>query len=105
LHGLVTAMTTRRKLAAVALAAGLAVPASLTAGAALAPAQAVPYKMPAGTWGGLCGKGAYSYHVRYERHGVALYERRHYVEFRNRWSGSRWECRTRYSYDYLLLVA
>lgn len=99
-------MSTRERLASIVLAAGLAVTGgTVTTLATAAPAAAVPYKTPVGTWGGLCGKGAYSYHVRYERHGVALYERRHYTEFRNRWSGSRWECRTRHSYDYLLSVA
>ena len=83
-------------VAPVATASG---PVGLTA------AQAVPYAMPVGTWGGLCGRGDVRTFIRYERHGVALYSRWHRTQWNNRWSGSRWECRIRYSYDYLLLVA
>ena len=95
---------TRSKLAAVGLAISMiAGPAAVAVPAASA--QAVPYKIPNGTWGGLCGKGAYTYHVRFERHGVSLVERRHYTEWRNKRENNQWRCRVKASYDYFLTVA
>lgn len=87
-----TTTTIKRKLAPIALAAGLAVTGTAAATVLAAPgspigpaaAEAVPYKMPAGTW----GRTTYYYDVHAYWHGddQVRYRKHH----RMYWNGTKW---------------